>query len=148
MRNTESKQPTSPGAPLRDLPEHTVVKPPQPFKPAALKPNERFVHCGVLLETRERHDAVRLVDETRGETISDPVVGREQLGAPQYAGDTRILTSSATPANRHFQSYPQTGNNVDIAEPTRLTLMYGPAVCRKKFLRSGGWRSCINVSGL
>jgi hypothetical protein len=26
--------------------------------------------------------------------------------------------------------------------------MYGPAVCRKKFLRSGGWRSCINVSGL
>jgi len=31
------------------------------------------------------------------------------------------MTSSATPANRHFQSYSQTGNDVDIAEPTRLT---------------------------
>jgi hypothetical protein len=36
---------------------------------------------------------------------------------------------------------------VDIVNPSRLTRLYGPAVRRKKFHRSG-LRSCINVSGL
>jgi hypothetical protein len=187
------------------LPEHSVVKPPQPFKPAAFIPNERFVDGGVLFETSERHDAARLVDETRGETISNLFVGREQFRAPQDAGgvtdqraatqrsgfpcwpsqqpmsrslvvetdqanaflpqgqcdafdnnaligddarqgaarpmgyasfdhpvgDTRIVTSSATTVNRHFQGYSQTGNNADIAELTRLT-QKGPRRHRPK----------------
>ena len=36
----------------------------------------------------------------------------------QRAGDGQIVTFSATPAKRYFRSYPQTGGNVDIAEPT------------------------------
>jgi hypothetical protein len=104
VRNTQSKQPTSPGAPPRDLPKHSVAQPMQPFEPAALIPHERFVHCGVLLETRERHDAVRLVDETRGETISDPVVGREQLGAPQDAGG--VTDQRAATQRRGFPCRP------------------------------------------
>jgi hypothetical protein len=49
---------------------------------------------------------------------------RQPIGYASFdyrVGDVRIVTSSATPANRHFRSYPRTGKNVDIAEPTRFT---------------------------
>ena len=42
----------------------------------------------------------------------------------------------------------ESGSRSDIAKLSRLTLMYGPAVRCKWFRRSGGERSCINVSGL
>jgi len=79
-------------------------------------------HGRLLMQGKFRADEARRQDAARP-------IGYASF---QYrVGDARIVTSSATPANRHFRSCPQTGNNVDIAEPTRLT-QNGPRRHRPK----------------
>ena len=63
-------------------------------------------------------------------------------------GAYRVVRAEGEPLGCAIQQLADTLRHAAQTAERALTPMYGPAVCRKKFLRSGGWRSCINVSGL
>ena len=78
--------------------------------PPWLRVGEKFWSISLPCATRER---LKTITGDMRETAIMP--------CNSGVGDTRIVTSSATPANRHFRSCPQSGNDADIAEPTRFT---------------------------